>query len=68
VVERLVPLRNLSVLTLQGNPLAELAHARLFSVYQLPSLEVLDAEAITEDERAAASRRFARGTTRPQPC
>lgn len=63
-IETLAPLRNLVTLTLHGNPLWELPHARLFTVYHITALEVLDGESVEENERQLAAERFARGTVR----
>ena len=60
-VENLVNLRNLCVLSVDGNPIMDLPHARLFIIYHLPNLEVLNGDAVGLDERQAAADRFARG-------
>lgn len=51
---------NLAVLTLWGNPLAALPHARAFVVYTLPTVSILDGEEVTALERADARVRFDR--------
>ena len=58
---RLRPLPDLSQLSVEGNPLADLAHGRQFIIFQLRSLEFIDGKKVTEDERGAADNRFGQG-------
>lgn len=54
----LAALRSLSVLEVEGNPFCSLPHARAYIVHVLPTLQVLDGDAVTIDEREQARRRF----------
>lgn len=56
-LEHLRPLRNLTILSVEDNPVALVPHCRLFAVYVAPSLDILDSQSITRDERDEALRR-----------
>ena len=60
-IEHLRPLRNLVTLTLHGTPLSELPHMRSFVLYHLTTIEILDGQSITLQDREQASERFSRG-------
>ncbi len=49
-LEHLRALINLSVLTLDGNPLAEQEHTRSYAIFRLRSLDTLDTSGITAGE------------------
>lgn len=51
-------LRSLVVLEVEGNPFCSLPHARAYIVHVVPTLQVLDGDAVTLEERAQARRRF----------
>ena len=55
------PLQDLTNLDLQGNPLCSLPHYREFVIYQLRSLDVLDGQKVSREERRQADVRFAQG-------
>ncbi|ELU10705.1 hypothetical protein CAPTEDRAFT_44232, partial [Capitella teleta] len=55
---KLRPVRDLSTLTVAENPVCQLSHCRLFLVYHLTTLEILDSQVVTEDERRSATDRF----------
>ncbi|XP_022094925.1 centriolin-like [Acanthaster planci] len=57
-VFRLRPLKDLVHLSLADNPLCDLPHHRLFAVFHLRTLQVLDKQAVTETERQEADKRF----------
>eukprot|EP00736_Rhodelphis_marinus_P003452 Rmarinus@m.26638 len=51
-------LENLTILSVEGNPAADVPHARLFLIYHLRSLEVLNGSAVSEEERVRSTQRF----------
>nr|XP_055056552.1 centriolin isoform X4 [Misgurnus anguillicaudatus] len=51
-------LKNLTSLTLAENPVAGLPHYHLFLIFHLRSLEILDGQPISAQEREEANRRF----------
>ncbi|XP_073807662.1 centriolin isoform X4 [Danio rerio] len=55
---KLKPLNNLTCLTLAGNPVSSLAHYHLFLIFKLRSLEILDGQQISPQEREQAHQRF----------
>ncbi|XP_070532103.1 centriolin-like isoform X2 [Ptychodera flava] len=55
---RLRPLHDLVQLNIADNPLCELPHARLFMVFQLRTLEILDGTSVDFKERQIALERF----------
>ncbi|XP_055776513.1 centriolin isoform X3 [Salvelinus fontinalis] len=57
-LSRLKPLKNLTELTVAENPIANLPHYRLFLVFHLRSLETLDGQPISQEEREQAPQRF----------
>ncbi|XP_072521346.1 centriolin isoform X2 [Salminus brasiliensis] len=57
-LSKLKLLKNLTKLMLADNPVADLAHYRLFLVFHLRSLELLDGDRITQHEREQAHQRF----------
>ncbi|XP_064420199.1 centriolin-like [Latimeria chalumnae] len=57
-VARLKPLKDLTSLNMMANPVANLLHYRLFTIFHLRSLERLDGESITNHEREEAHNRF----------
>ena len=60
-ITKLRPLQDLNNLDLQGNPLSSLPHYREFVIYQLRSLDVLDNQKVSMEERRQADMRFAQG-------
>ena len=56
--ERLAPLASLTLLTLEGNPLATLEHWREYVLSHVRTLHVLDDAPITSDHVALAVQRF----------
>ncbi|XP_029578183.1 centriolin isoform X2 [Salmo trutta] len=57
-LSRLKSLKNLTELTVAENPIANLPHYRLFLVFHLRSLETLDGQPISQEEREQAPQRF----------
>ncbi|XP_071802361.1 uncharacterized protein [Asterias amurensis] len=57
-VFRLRPLKDLVHLSLADNQLCDLPHHRLFAVFHLRCLQVLDKQTVTPDERQQADERF----------
>ncbi|XP_060697445.1 centriolin isoform X4 [Hemiscyllium ocellatum] len=57
-VAKLKPLKELTSLTLANNPVARLPHYRLYVIYHLRSLNCLDGQLITIQERQEAHERF----------
>ncbi|XP_056602682.1 centriolin isoform X3 [Triplophysa dalaica] len=55
---KLKPLKNLTSLTLAENPVAGLPHYHLFIIFHLRSLEILDGQPISPQEREQAHNRF----------
>ncbi|XP_035234664.1 centriolin-like isoform X2 [Anguilla anguilla] len=55
---KLKPLKNLTELLLMENPVFNLPHYRLFLVFHLRTLERLDGQVITQQERELAYQRF----------
>lgn len=63
-LSEIVKIRNfhdLQSLTVAGNPLCDLSHHRAYIVFHLRTLEQLDGQNITLNERSAANTRFAQG-------
>ena len=60
-VARLRPLKDLVSLSLSKNPLCDLAHYRLYAVFHLRTVGLLDRQQVTERERMEAEERFAQG-------
>ena len=58
VAQQMSHLRFLKQLDLFGNPLCEEENYRLFFIYTLPSLQVLDRRTVTEIERQHAKQQF----------
>ncbi|KAM8934304.1 centriolin [Pelodytes ibericus] len=57
-VSRLKPLKDLTLLILADNPITDLPHYRLYTIFHLRSLDTLDGQAITNQERHEAHDRF----------
>lgn len=57
-VEHLVFLTNLTSLSIHGNPMANLTHAKSYVVYKLPTLQIYDGEAICDEDHVQANERF----------
>lgn len=57
-IRKLRTLANLTFLTVAGNPLCDMPHYRLYIIYHLRGLDVLDGKRITQEERLEAERRF----------
>ncbi|XP_078082504.1 centriolin [Mustelus asterias] len=57
-VTKLKPLKELISLTLADNPIARLPHYRLYVIYHLRSLNCLDGQPVTTQERQEAHDRF----------
>ena len=55
-------LRDLTQLTIAGNPVASLPHCRIFLIFHLRTLDVVDAQTVDWEERTEAQARFAQGT------
>ena len=58
---RLRHLQDLTDFAIAGNPLCDLPHHRLYAIFHLRSLEVLDRVAVVDKERHDAETRFAQG-------
>ncbi|XP_069465624.1 centriolin isoform X2 [Ambystoma mexicanum] len=57
-VAKLKPLRDLTTLDLADNPVANLPHYRLCTIFHLRSLDNLDGQPVTNPERQEANERF----------
>lgn len=57
-LERLRQCVHLTDLNIDGNPYSELAHCRLYTVFQLRSLNTLNGDPVTAEERKASAVRF----------
>ncbi|XP_052447896.1 centriolin isoform X2 [Carassius gibelio] len=57
-ITKLKPLKNLTCLTLAENPIFSLPHYHLFLIFHLRSLEILDGQPISPQERERAHQRF----------
>ncbi|XP_051516853.1 centriolin isoform X2 [Myxocyprinus asiaticus] len=57
-VTKLKPLKNLTSLTLAENPVSSLPHYHLFLIFHLRSLEILDGQPVSLQEREEAHQRF----------
>ncbi|XP_067294103.1 centriolin isoform X2 [Pseudorasbora parva] len=55
---KLKPLKNLTSLTLAENPISSLPHYHLFLIFHLRTLEMLDGQPISPQEREQAQQRF----------
>ncbi|XP_021380343.1 centriolin-like isoform X3 [Mizuhopecten yessoensis] len=55
---KLKPLPDLLELTVADNPLCQIPHCRLYLVFHLRTLQVLDSQPVTEEERRHARDRF----------
>lgn len=64
---KLCRFRNLQVLLLSGNPICDEHHYRLFLVWILPNLRILDGERVKAAERDAASELFGESLIRRTP-
>jgi len=61
-MSKLKPLKNLTNLTLAENPISSLPHYRLFLIFHLRSLEILDGQPVSPQDREQAHQRFHIGT------
>ncbi|XP_064649335.1 centriolin-like [Lineus longissimus] len=57
-VTKLRPLVDLVQLTISENPISQLPHCRLYTIFYLRTVEMLDGQPVTDEEREAASNRF----------
>jgi hypothetical protein len=60
-IESLGQLRNLANLSVDGNPMSELPHARHFIIFCIKSLDILDSHEVSSDDRRIAAERFSTG-------
>ena len=60
-LHKLRPLKDLNVLTVADNPVAQLNHCRAYIVFHMVTLETLDCQRITLQERHHANTRFGQG-------
>ena len=58
---KLKPLPDLTQLTVAENPLSDLSHCRLYLVFHLRTLEVIDGQQVHNKEREQAKNRFEQG-------
>lgn len=61
---KLKPIPDLTQLTIAENPLSQLPHSRMYIIFHLRSLEVLDSQNVTGQERQYAKERFEQGNHR----
>ena len=54
----LVPIKSLEVLSLLDNPVATKQYYRLFTIFNIPSLKLLDYKKVTKTEREEAEKLF----------
>ena len=57
-IENLRAVKNLAILSVEGNPLGAHAHTRPYSIFHLRLLDTLDGHSVTAQERAEATARF----------
>ena len=57
-VDKLALLSNLSSISVHGNPMADLEQAKSYIVYKLPMLTIYDGDAINDEDRTQANKRF----------
>lgn len=57
-IDQLATIKKLRVLSLLRNPVAALKHYRLYTIYRLPSLKVLDFKKVKEREREEAQKLY----------
>ncbi|XP_043095142.1 centriolin isoform X3 [Puntigrus tetrazona] len=57
-ITKLKPLKNLTSLSLAENPISSLPHYHLFLIFHLRSLEMLDGQPISQQEREQSHQRF----------
>lgn len=57
-IDNLSSLKSLKFLTLLRNPVAALKHYRLYTIYRIPSLRVLDFKRIRDKEREEAQKLY----------
>lgn len=62
-LSKLKTLTDLTHLTVSENPLSELTHYRPYLVFHLRTLEILDSQGVSEDDRKHAKDRFSQGMT-----
>lgn len=60
-LNRLRPLRDLAQLTIAENPVSQLPHCRPYCVFLLRTLDTLDGQKVTAQERESADSRFEQG-------
>ena len=60
-LSKLKLLKDLTLLTVAENPVTQLPHCRLYLVFHLRSVETLDGQPVTWQERTTAQARFAQG-------
>jgi len=58
---KLRPLNNLVELSISDNPVTRLPHCRLYVIFHLRTVDILDGQSVSADERQAAHSRFAQG-------
>jgi Leucine-rich repeat len=58
---KLRPLNNISELVAADNPVSQLSHYRLFLIFHLRTLQILDGKTIDFQERQLADGRFSQG-------
>jgi len=64
-VKALSQFKNLNNLSLVHNPVSKLTHYRLYVIYLLPRLKILDFTKIKPQEKKDATRRFASSSNKP---
>jgi len=57
-IDQLASIKTLRVLSLLRNPVASLKHYRLYTIYRIPSLRILDFKKVKEKERQEAQTLF----------
>jgi U2 small nuclear ribonucleoprotein A' len=57
-IDQLSTLKNLKVLSLLRNPISLLKHYRLYTIYRIPSLKILDFKKVKETEREQAQKLY----------
>ena len=61
-IEHLRAVKNLAVLSLEGNPFSEHAHTRAYAIFHLRKVDLLDDVAVSATEREEACARFGEET------
>jgi len=59
---KLRPLNNLVELSMSDNPVSHLPHSQLYVIFYLRTLEILDGQSVSFEQRQTADLRFSQGS------